>query len=272
MVLRVLAAHRFYLSNPVVWAATITMVASATLSAMAQQTVINREDTRKRKIRRITETRHSFVDGHAAEKGRPWSFREYDRRGNQIITGRIMSDGRDSSMYVREYDAEDRPVKRTWYCERTDEHPRGKPCLVFRDYRFDQYGNVSEEVGYELDGTFKAKVIFKRDSAGRPLAREDFFGKNLPKNRRYRYTYNEQGDAVETLTFDGNGILIVTRRTQYMYDEKGRIATWKTTDDKGKVVDNGRHRYDDQGNRIETLEFGAAQPARLRKFTYDYWG
>ena len=248
------------------------MVASATLTAMAQQTATEREDAIKRKIRRIAETRHAFVDGIAVAKRRPWGYREYDRRGNLIVTGRFTSDGRDSPMYVREYDAEDRPVKRTWFCERTDEHPQGKPCLVFRDYQFDQYGNVSEEVGYELDGTFKAKVIFKRDSAGRPLEREDFFGKDLPKNRRYRYRYNEQGDAVEILTFDGNGILIVTRRTQYTYGEKDRIASWNTTDDKGNVIDNGHHSYDEQGNRIETLEFnGAAQPVRRRYFIYKFW-
>ena len=148
------------------------MVASATLTAMAQQTVTEREDANKRKIRRIAETRHAFVDGNAKAKRRPWGYREYDRRGNLIVTGRFTSDGRDSPMYVREYDAEDRPVKRTWFCDRTDEHPQGRPCLVFRDYRFDQYGNVAEERGYEPDGKFVAKVIFTRDSAGRPLERQ----------------------------------------------------------------------------------------------------
>ena len=161
---------------------------------------------------------------------------------------------------------------RIWFVERTDKQPLGKPRLVFRDYRFDQHGNVSEENGYELDGTFVARVTFRRDSTGRPLQRQDYFGEHSPKNRSYRYKYNEHGDAVETLTLGPDGDVLETRRTDYTYDTKGRLVGWRTTDEKGQVVGGGRHTYDESNNRIETVDVNAqGQPVRLRRFVYKFW-
>ena len=253
--------------------ALVAMMTIGSMTATAQQTVAEREKIRERRIHRVTEWRYAYANSRPATQGRPWAYHEYDRRGNLTVTGRFTSDSRDSPMYVREYDSENRPVKRSWFCERTDEKPLGKPCLVFRDYRLDQHGNVVEENGYELDGTFVVRVTFRRNSAGQPLKRHEYFGEHSPKNRSYRYTYNEQGDAVETVTLDADGKSLEVRRTHYTYDRKGRLVKWHVTDEKGKAVGGSRHAYDEHGNRIETVDINAqGQPVRIRRFVYEFWG
>ena len=242
------------------------------MPAQAQQTIQERDDIRARKIRRVTEWRQLYGQGQIDAKGSQWGYREYDRRGNLVVTGRLATGEVVSPMYVREYDAADRPVKRTWYCDRTEEQPAGKPCLIFRGYRLDQHGNVVEENGYDLDGNFVARVSFKRDAAGRPLEREDSFGDGSPRNRSYRYRYNERGDATETRTFDGEGKLTELRHTDYEYDEQGRAVEWTTTDAAGKTVSRGQHGYDRSGNRVESVDLDATgQPIRQRRFTYEFW-
>ncbi len=249
----------------------VALTGGAALPAWAQQTVAERDDVRARKIRRMTEWRHPYRAGQVDPEGSRSAYFEYDRRGNLVVTGRFAG-GVDSPMYVREYDAADKPVKRTFYCDRTDERPDGRPCLVFRGYRLDEHGNVAEENGYELDGTFVVRVTFKRDAAGRPLERWGFFGEGSPKNRSYRYLYNEQGDATETRTLDADGKLIEARHTDYRYDEQGRAIEWTTTTADGGAVGGGRSRYDQSGNRIESVDFDAAgQPVRQRRFTYEFW-
>jgi hypothetical protein len=241
-------------------------------AAQAQQTVAEREAIAARQIRRVTETRYAYINGERSPQGTKWGYIEYDRRGNQLVTGRFTKSGLDSPMYVREYDDENRPVKRTFYAERTDANPTGKPILVFQNYRLDEHKNVAEENGYTLDGSFVVRVSIRRDATGRPLERKDDFGENSPKNRFYRYRYNANGDAIEVRTMDATRKTLDVRRTRYAYDGKGRIMQWWAYDENGTPIGGGRHRYDADGNRIETLDQTAeGKPKRSRQFTYQFW-
>ena len=175
-------------------------------------------------------------------------------------------------MYVREYDGENRPVKRTFYADRTEANPEGKATLVFGDYSVDAHGNVTEENGYTVDGSFYVRVTFRRGPAGQTLEREEYFEDDPRRNRSYRYRHNEHGHAIEARTMDAAGTVLDVRLTQYRYDSEGRMIGWTAHDESGAPLGGARHQYNVDGDRIETLDLTAdGEAKRSRQFTYQFW-
>jgi hypothetical protein len=65
-------------------------------ATLAQQTVAEREAIAALQIRRVTETRYAYINGERSPQGTKWGYIEYDRRGNQLVTGRFTKSGLDS--------------------------------------------------------------------------------------------------------------------------------------------------------------------------------
>jgi len=240
--------------------------------AIAQQTVQQREDIKSRKISKITEWRYEYIDGNLSPQGVKWGYKEYDLNGNQIVTGRFSSDGQGYPMYLRIYDKSNRPVKRIWYCKRTQKNPAGEECLLFRNYKLDKYGNVIEENGYNIQGQFVARVTFRRDNHGHPIERKDYIADDSAETKTYHYGYNSKGDAIEVLTFDYKGELISKTATAYQYDKQGRRSESASYDGLGNFVGKSKFKYDKQGNKIEVINYdGSDEPVRVKEYKYEFY-
>ncbi len=239
-----------------------------------QQTVVDREHKRDKGIKKITEVRFEYVDGQRTKTGAKWGYHQYDQRGNHIVNGRYSAGGgteQGHPMYLRVYDDQNRPIKRIWYCNRTKDNPAGSICLVFKNYKLDQHGNVKEENGYDPDGRFFARVTFERDREGRPLQRTDHVENDPSAQKRHVYKYDDAAGKIETSIFGHAGTLIEKTVTVNKYDNRGNISETRHYDADGKFKGRSAHRFDEAGLKIETVTFDQNdQPVLMKRFDYEF--
>jgi hypothetical protein len=135
--------------------------------------------------------------------------------------------------------------------------------------KFDNSGNVTEEVEYNKDGTFRKKESHKYNKNND--ATEDVVYDEKGNVKKKTLTeYNTNKDKTTETVYDGGGKML--EKTQFGYNAKGDRTFEVTMDDKGKVTKKSIYAYDNKtGLKIEkktTNEKGDV--ISTKKFTYEY--
>ncbi|MBQ5647693.1 MAG: hypothetical protein IIV16_01055, partial [Alistipes sp.] len=93
-------------------------------------------------------------------------------------------------------------------------------------YKFNQQGDVIEEVDYNSDGSLRWKHLYKYDS---------------------------KGNMIEEASYRGDGSL--ERKDLYKYDSKGNKIEWAYYNCDGSLREKYLYKYDSKGNMIEEASY-----------------
>ena len=114
--------------------------------------------------------------------------------------------------------------------------------------KFDNSGNVLEEIEYNKDGSFKKKETHKYNR-NNDNTEDVIFDEKGNVQKKTITEYNMNKDKTHESVYDGSGKLI--EKTQHGYNAKGLRSYENTTDDKGKMIKKSMYAYDKNGLKTE---------------------
>ena len=132
--------------------------------------------------------------------------------------------------------------------------------------KYDNDGNIIEEVEYNKDGTFKKKYTRKYNKAGEITEEVKYDAKGAIVSKVVT-AYNESNDKVNEQTYDGTGKLV--EWFKYGYNDLGEKTFELSLDEKGKTIRKSLYVYDKNGLRKERKTFnGRDELIAVKKYNY----
>ncbi len=133
--------------------------------------------------------------------------------------------------------------------------------------KYDDKGNVISEIFKVEDGNQSHKYKYKYDG--------DFVTEKIDENIHlkstsiYKYKYNTNGNKIEEIDFDADGIKL--GELKYSYDNKNNLIEVKYTE-KEKLIFTSKYEYDEVGNWIKKTEsYTADEPAFITTRKIEYY-
>ncbi len=90
------------------------------------------------------------------------------------------------------------------------------------------------------------------------------------------YYYDETGQISSYIAYDGEGNIveegypIYEEYVEYIYDDEGLLRTITTYDDEGNFCSEFAYEYDENGNKISFVNYGATDPSVISTGEYAY--
>ena len=133
-----------------------------------------------------------------------------------------------------------------------------------RNDRFDRWGNLTERLFYDLDGTLRERAVFLYD-AGTNEREVRRYGPENSLSGRVVLSYAEHGVRAESHSYSARDVL--TERVVFQYDANGREIGSHVYQPNGELRNRTTSRYDVQGNIEEQLWYDAAETL-VKKVVY----
>jgi hypothetical protein len=151
---------------------------------------------------------------------------EYDEKGREVKQKKIITGGeperKDTSVTVIEYDEKGFKTSALTYSKN---NVLSSKTL----FSYDENGNLSEEIEYNADGSIHSEAYYEYDRFNRKtnykFSFENFFS-------NYRFIYSYEGDLIEKIFCDKNGLAL--SHEIYLYDDKGKVTKAYLLDRNGK--------------------------------------
>lgn len=153
-------------------------------------------------------------------------------------------------------------------------------------YKYDEKGYLIEE--FEGESSYNRytsrKKIYKYDSHGNIIKKEDYVNNKYTRKEVYEYEYDKNGNIIEKTTqdnevyhysYDDNGKVLEKKRSwrefsgiyfYYCYDDNGNLlkSIHPYTSYGSIILETICYKYDSMGNRIEMLEYKKEIDARSK--------
>ena len=131
-------------------------------------------------------------------------------------------------------------------------------------YKYDSQGNMIEKDN--SDG----KYLYKYDSQGNIIEGAEYKGDGSLSGKRL-YKYDSQGNMIEEACYNSDGSL--DHKYLYKYDLQGNMIEKATYYSDGKLGNKETWKYDSQGNKIEEAEYNSNGSLRGKTlYKYDSQG
>ena len=85
---------------------------------------------------------------------------------------------------------------------------------------------------------------------------------------RYQYDYDENGNRIRELQYDGKGKL--EHRNEYEYDENGNEIRYTRYYSNGKILEQSEYEYDENGNRIAETYYSIYEDTENGRIEYEW--
>lgn len=163
------------------------------------------------------------------------------------------------------------------------------------EYKFNNRGDVVEQIGYDSDNSVCDKCLYTYNSEHR-MTEKAWYKRNGELDWKTQYIYDKHGILVEEIDRNGNGS--IRSKTRFGYNSDGKITEernyngddilqWRKLliyNSKGRLVENAaywpyggldyryRYRYNTEGQLIENLEESSDSPMKRNTYKYDSEG
>jgi len=191
-----------------------------------------------------------------------WIF-TFDEKGAKTHAQLFASDGSHS----KKFDDEGREIE-------SIHHKDGK--LVQASVQtYDERGNLLETVVRHADGSLYYRVLNTYNAKGRLLEHLHLMGKDEQILQKTIYTYDEKGNNLSAITYNGEGV--ITRQYLTKYDDRGRRTEWLNESLEGKIPYYQRqtYKYNEHGDCIEMNYYnpdGSLKDSHTYIYEYDSEG
>ena len=218
----------------------------------------------------------------------------YDKKGN--ITKEVKRDGAKKITTTFEYDKEGNEVERKWYdasnlkdskggiickydkkgnkLEEVHYGVKGKKFIKRTKYKYDKKRNLKETVKHYANGAIKLTYFARYDNG--KLSKEEQYDDNgiITSRITFQFVTNGENNLEEDRTirkeeqFDANEHIEFTYTTSH--DDKRNLLEEVKLDAMGDPIFKRFYKYDEEGNRVESVYFRNAPPPFNRTFRYEF--
>ncbi|MGM9641937.1 MAG: hypothetical protein ACI3XI_01875 [Eubacteriales bacterium] len=133
------------------------------------------------------------------------------------------------------------------------------------EYKYDQNGNMTEQIGYGSDGIVLLRVEYKYDQNGNKTEVIRYGPNGFADH--YEYKYDQSGKMTEEIGYKEDGS--VCRRAEFEYDQKGNRTKKNCFNPDGSASGYVVYKYDKNGNMTERTSYNA-QNQMYEKNTYEW--
>ncbi|GJH39611.1 hypothetical protein RCZ04_01610 [Capnocytophaga sp. HP1101] len=133
-------------------------------------------------------------------------------------------------------------------------------------YAYNPQGYLIKDATYSPGGFLKTHYNYQVDANGKVTKEETFHANQLESSAVY--TYDKQGNAVETRYYDADGNLF--QRVESKYNKQNLVVSSRVFDKEGKLVSTATKKYNAQGDCIK-LQAETKLPKKQKNVaTYTY--
>lgn len=190
------------------------------------------------------------------EKVEMYDIYEYGEAGNLIKTESIQIGENSVSKYgyefEYEYDKEMNLIEKQYFFYREisdEEYPDKEREQVVSDNLEHKYNKEGERIETKSIDPETGEVSYKSE---------------------YSYEYNNMGNIIKTISYDGEGISYIS---EYQYDNRGYVSESKHVSGYGEgewiYEDIYKHEYDSRGNLIKTVRYYESGNSDSTEYEYD---
>lgn len=202
-----------------------------------------------------------------------WGFSGQDRVKIKKIRRTFNQDGKDLSFEIFKFRSDSvKSKKYTHYNDKGQPIEEGwikkgesKPNRI---YKYDNDGNLIEDIGLTDDGGVLVKSVNEYNSDGVRLIEKLYNSKDVLEKE---FINDIEGKRTKAIVYDENGILNYT--VNYKYDNRNNVIREKYLDNKGNLNQEVIYNYDNEGNKtIQVLKDGTGKEKEKILYSYDQNG
>ena len=179
----------------------------------------------------------SFLRGEGSKKALSKNVFKYDPNGNMLELSTYKADGKLNSTVKSTYDGS---------------------------------GKLIKEETILGDGKVDLVSAIKTDAKGNKIEQEDVrpMG-NIMFNYKYYYKYDEKGQLIERIAYQGNGALLFNYI--FKYDDNGNKTEWIQLGSDSAVVGKVIYKYDEKNKLAEETEYNKSGVVKaVYNYSYDF--
>lgn len=135
-------------------------------------------------------------------------------------------------------------------------------------YRYDKYNNLQSSCSYNTQNKLEDSSVHEVDKMGNRIIWKIFKG-NGQQEWEYISEYDAAGNLLEINDFHWGRLEV---RHTYRYNDLNKCNMESDYDPDGKLRQKKLHKYDDEGNRVETIDFNGTGSFNARHtYAYNPW-
>jgi YD repeat-containing protein len=117
--------------------------------------------------------------------------------------------------------------------------------------KYDDNNNWIEVVWVDLKGNVKHKYTHKYDARGKEIEETSFDAEEYEENYKITYNYNENGDLIEIINYNGDGDIMSKEVNKY--DNMNYLIANINYDENGSIALKHTYKNDGKGNALEIV-------------------
>lgn len=133
-------------------------------------------------------------------------------------------------------------------------------------YAYDKNGNKASITTYNLNGTVEGKTFLKDYNDLGKAQLVEKYDANDSLYAYYKYTYNEKGDEVQSIIYNGIGQII--RQSDAEYNKEGKQTKYSVYEGEVGFIGRDEIKYDSTGKEVEFIMIDKDEKQVKRKLTY----
>lgn len=135
------------------------------------------------------------------------------------------------------------------------------------DNKYDENGNVIEEIIYNTDGNLIAKGLLNYNEKQDVIEAVEY-DSDEKLQRKLKFKYDNDGNLIEGIEYDSYGDC--NRKLRFKYDQNRRILNFREYDSYGLLSNKEIYRYDEKGKLVELKSDWYGEGRINSKLQYKY--